>query len=541
MPTDQSNIDYLIDLYNGHNAIAERVNTNRLEEIHVSTELDKKINHWLREGRDIILTGNPGDGKTHLMNVVLNGQDVTLEKDASQKHAEEILDAWRESRKAGRPYILAINHAPLRKLAEEAKNYDDFRYLHDMISPTERDKSEIDNFILYNPEQATKLRQTVIIDLSQRELLTENVIDPLLNKLCSFASLASCEQVLPQGCDRCPIKYNIRALSNRQIRDNLIKVLSLIARRGFHATMRDLIGLLAFIITGGVSCNELWKENGEGNIPDYDYYDYYNLLYEGGRNKLFDALRQIFDPGEYADSQVDMQLWMDGIKEDWIMEESHQPKDLKALKVLKRRYFFEHSEPIEKKLTRVMSNTEREFDELVTREEHSQEDVEKLVEMINLFYAPLPSNTGQNQGYRYRLRLWNNHRYSVGQTAGYVSMRAIEASKLQIYHPRLNPKYDGAIDIHQDHILLAVQNWLPGDAALRVDWEMYQALSAARQGKLIHVQPYHILRRLDLFLRRLGFEVARTSPVEIIEWSNYKQRTVVRMCVDRNRMSYREI
>ena len=122
-----------------------------------------------------------------------------------------------------------------------------------------------------------------------------------------------------------------------------------------------------------------------------------------------------------------------------------------------------------------------------------------------------------------------------------LAMRSIEVSKLQIYHPRLNPKYDDAIDIHEDHVLLAVEKWLPGDAGLRIDWKMYQSLSSASQGKLIHVQPYHILRRLDLFLRRLGSEVARTSPVETVEWSNYKQRTIVRMRINRDKMGYQEV
>ena len=136
MPVDQTNIEYLIDLYNGYNAIAERVGADRLKEIHIPTKLDEKIKNWLSQGRDIILTGNPGDGKTHLMNVVLNGQNARLEKDASQKQAIEILEIWQESRKADRPFILAINHAPLRNLAKEAQKFDNLRDLYELIFPT---------------------------------------------------------------------------------------------------------------------------------------------------------------------------------------------------------------------------------------------------------------------------------------------------------------------------------------------------------------------------------------------------------------------
>lgn len=537
-------IDYLINLYNGHSAVAERVDTQQLKEMHVQTRLDDKIRQWVEQGCDIILTGNPGDGKTHLMNILAAAlQHTDYEKDASQRHSHQILEAWRKSKKAGRPFVLAINHAPLRELAEKARQDSEFSYLYEVVLGSGTHQSEIENFVVYSSEQkehfsAAERTNLILIDLSQRQLLTdEDVIDPLLDKLCKLASSISCEDVLPEGCQRCPIKYNVKALSdtNGVVRSNLKEVLSLVARRGFHATMRDLIGLLAFAITGGVKCEALWL-----NQEDCNYYDYYNLLYRG-RNRLFDALRQTFDPGDYADPKVDMSLWMRELRDGWTTEEPYQPIDLDALRVLKRRYFFEHQEPTKAKLRRVLSDIEREFDDLVQREWGEHESVEQLIEMINLLYAPLKGADGQGQGYRYRLRLWNKHRYSVGQTPGYFAMRSISSDKLTIYYPELNPKYEQALEINKDHVLLAVRNWLPGDPALRVDWEMYKALAAARQGKLIDVQPYHILRRLDLFMRSLGPEVGRVYSIETVEWSDYRQRVVVTMRVNRRKLTYQPL
>jgi hypothetical protein len=120
-------------------------------------------------------------------------------------------------------------------------------------------------------------------------------------------------------------------------------------------------------------------------------------------------------------------------------------------------------------------------------------------------------------------------------------MRSISSDQLTIYYPELNPKYEQALEINKDHVLLAVRNWLPGDPALRVDWEMYKALAAARQGKLIDVQPYHILRRLDLFMRSLGPEVGRVYSIETIEWSDYRQRAVVTMRVNRRKLTYQSL
>lgn len=289
-------------------------------------------------------------------------------------------------------------------------------------------------------------------------------------------------------------------------------------------------------ITGRVLCEALWQ-----NHEPHDYYDYYALFYNPkARNNLFAALRETFDPGEYADPRMDMALWYGEIREGWWRKEEigERPSDLNALQNLKRRYFFEHEEPAEAKLRRMLSVTEQTFDELVQGKRSEQQAVEEIVEMINLLYAPLRYGEGQNQGYRFRLRLWNNHRYSVGQSPGYVAMRSIPSDKLTIYYPALNPKYEDAIQIRRDHVLLAVKQWEPGAPALRVDWEMYQALSAAKEGKLVDVQPYHILRRLDLFLRSLGFEVGRAYAEETIEWSDYRQRRLVALRVHRDEQRY---
>ena len=97
MSQNSLGIDYVISLYNGHQAIAERADFNQLKYIHVNTELDVKIIEWLQAGWDIVLTGNPGDGKTHLMNYSDLPGNVRQEKDASQKQAEEILQTWRAS------------------------------------------------------------------------------------------------------------------------------------------------------------------------------------------------------------------------------------------------------------------------------------------------------------------------------------------------------------------------------------------------------------------------------------------------------------
>jgi len=315
----------------------------------------------------------------------------------------------------------------------------------------------------------------------------------------------------------------------------------LVARRGFHATMRDLVGLLAYILTGGVTCDELWRKNVSENSPNYDDYDYYNLLFQG-RSPLFDAIRRTFDPGQYSDPEIDLKLWSGELNNNWLVTrpigQNGPLIDLNGLRTAKRRYFFEHNEPAMNKYRRMVTGISQKFMELLDSMD-SEEPVQSLIEMINLFYAPLPNSKVGN--YRDRLYLWNQHRYSLGgQLPGYVAMRSLSSGSLQIYHPRLNPAYEGAVEVRQDHVLLAVQNWLPGDPALRVDWEMFKSLWDAKQGMAIEVQPYSILRRLDLFLRSLGTEAGNWSSIETIKWGDYRRRSEVVIKVDRRKAAYRE-
>lgn len=541
----QATQDFFLNLYNGYSGIAERVPADQWSLIHVDTDLQNHIVSWLRNKQDIILTGNPGDGKTHLMEVVLSQLDkdeINFKRDASQENAQAILTAWEQSKGNNKPFLLAINHAPLRNLAREAKNHPTLDFLYQAIFPEQPYQSEMVSFIIYSKEQNEYFRRTsqpiMLIDLSMRATLTDkNLLGGLLDKLCKIAEGMSCEEGLPLECSRCPIHYNTRALQDEQIRERLFAIFELLSKRGNRATVRDLLSCFVFILTRGVECQNLWPEEKKC----YDN-DYYSLLFDANaRSALFDAIRETFDPGEYADPKIDVLLWTNETEIlQWFDDENPaQPANLRELQTLKRRVYFEQQDSVDTQFARMLPEAEKDFYKLLDSMQSSKHEVEKLVEKINLFYAPLGKES-QAAGYRFRLRLWNKHRYAVGGVANYFAMRTISAERLTIYHPNLNNKYQDAMPIHQDHVLLAVHDWLPGDPALRIDWEMFQALNSARNGKPIVVQPYHILRRLDLFLRQLGNEVGKTDPVETIEWIDHLNRKVISINVKREDRSYME-
>ena len=550
--------EFFLNLYNGHSGIAERTSDNDRSRIHVTTQLESKIAEWLLNGRDVILTGSPGDGKTHLLqqvkaNFEQSENQLQTEQDASQRSEEEILLQWQTARKENLPFLLAINHAPLRKLAKATENKPQFKALYNAIfsDPT---TSEIVNFVLYSQEQKDEFEKgqqqddlagiqpdmLMIVNLTHRATLTDKdgFLLPLLENLVNIASNMSCsESDLPPDCTRCPIQYNVKALRNEVVQNHFLAILELVARRGHRATVRDLIAVFVYMLTRGVQCKELWQDDDKDrNFSDNSYY---NLVYDpDARGQLFQAIRATFDPGNFADIAIDLDLW-NGSKVDanWIDEEIvSQPRNLDELRFLKRRYFFESKEKSKVLFERALSKTEFKFNELFDKRKDVRDKVETLVKMINCFYAPHASK--EDYSYRSQLRLWNSHRYSVGSVPGYFALRFYSAENLELYQPFLNPKYENALQIHQDHVLLGTRYWLPGDPFLRVDWEMFRILASAENGTPIDVQPYHILRRLDMFLRQLGLLVSNYAPIETIEWSDHMRHDVVRLRVNRNERQY---
>src|SRR5207244_3653289 len=114
------------NLYRGTTAFSDDVPLEDLRLLHAETLLDKEILTHLGEGRSVVLTGNPGDGKTHLLRILADqmGRDVVVERDASAVSNDEVYDHWKDACDRGVPYALAINEAVLFRLAAA---YPDFQ------------------------------------------------------------------------------------------------------------------------------------------------------------------------------------------------------------------------------------------------------------------------------------------------------------------------------------------------------------------------------------------------------------------------------
>src|SRR6266481_2781300 len=100
-------------LYHSWKGYAEKLSDEQLLALHLQTPLEDQVVAALRSGSDVVLTGNPGDGKTHLMRYLQSSHsdlasvewviDATaVEKDGSSPTAEAtIYRQWEERRVAG--------------------------------------------------------------------------------------------------------------------------------------------------------------------------------------------------------------------------------------------------------------------------------------------------------------------------------------------------------------------------------------------------------------------------------------------------------
>ena len=109
--------------------------------------------------------------------------------------------------------------------------------------------------------------------------------------------------------------------------------------------MRQLMGFLAYIITGGTDATGRIMSQGSGR------YLYANAVFEGGEGPLFDLVRRSFDPATVTHPDLDEDLWRGTTKpEDWLDPDdvpvapafSSDEEREQCFKVAKRRFFFEH-------------------------------------------------------------------------------------------------------------------------------------------------------------------------------------------------------
>ena len=404
-------------LYRSAKSYADRLNQDELEGIHVDLGVDDYLVDEAGRNKQIIVTGNPGDGKTHLIERLrpqLESLGAEVITDANAVSDHQTLETWARCREEHRPFVLAINEWPLYVLQRTAKA-SSFSPVQEALRQVQSARFFVD---AHNPQPPAD--GVITIDLALRNLLVPTVVRKVIMRLTDERFYA--------GLDNAdPVLANRAALMQPQVVERLGKLLEIVGLRLRHATMRQLVGFVAFLLAAGQAAADRLRSGQDAAGLAYS-----NLAFEGGMGILFETVRQAFDPAGLTHPTWDERLWCgETDPADWLFGAPASvltlPSDReKGFRAAKRRFFFEHSAG--NQLFDLVPRDEMEFEELLEQGAAGAAGmVRNLVLSINRFYDP---DFSQRQ--RERLLLWQSHRYDVRAPAAFVSLRDLPHQQLRV-------------------------------------------------------------------------------------------------------------
>lgn len=515
-------------LYRSSNSYADRLSQDELDAIHVDLGVDGYLVEQAANRRQIVVTGNPGDGKTHLIERLrseLEAQGAEVITDANACSDDETLDTWARCREEKRPFVLAINEWPLFVLQRAARARD-FVAVEEALRQVRSARYFVD---AQTPEPPRE--DVVTIDLSLRDLLAPSVVRLVVERLTD-------DQFYEGLIDSDPMRINRRALQQPQVQERLADLLRLVAVRLGHVTMRQLVGFIAFLITGGEAAADRLKA-GQDTVG----LSYSNLAFDGGEGHLFTTVRQVFDPATITHPVWDERLWRgDFDPGDWLnappaaaLSHPHSGRTM-AFRAGKRQFFFEHAEG--KTLLDLQPHDEVEFEQILD-EGHSGTTalVRDLVLALNRFYEPDFPEKDQD-----RLLLWQSHRYDVRAPAAFVSLRDLAHQHLRIEPLRFAKWVEDWLPPEQQarrsFALVASHSAGKDIAILELDRELYLTLLEAQRGLGRSSWSRTATRRITRFIDRIDREVASETGVEDLRVRNVDTDLDERFAVQRHPARY---
>lgn len=495
-------IEFVKKLYNGKNCYSDHMDADELQLLHIASNAEKIIIDMISHNRIVFLTGNPGDGKTFIIKTISSAIDVSNlyiqtdlnnVKDYSQV-VKDIISLYEENKGA----IIAVNEYPFMQLCKQIKISS--REVYDEIQKAKK------GTIAYGVSQPLTSR-IAVVDLNERNLLGADY-DLLAGLIDKFIDLVKDDAEYNPA-----LKYNLTALSDKNVKTQLLSLFQLAAAECEHFAIRDILGAFAFIFT---ACT----------MEDYENRRYYSAVFEG-TNDLLVSVQQ-FDPVYLSCPSLDERLWNGEIKNGWFfgapdkfpnqVEDVDEALDL--FRELKRRYYFENKDG--KELFKLQPDEITKCTEIFTTFESQKKKIkEALIRSINKLF--LPSDDDKKQ-----LHIWTTHRYDMSQDAAVaVSSKSVDASELEILMPRPADWLKG-LEYVPDHIIMKPKNADAPVLTLNVDF--LRTLNAIEDGYPIGLLAPQYEQAAAMFLQQLddkGFSEANDDGEIIIASRTKSYKKVV--------------
>ena len=510
----------------GSNVVSEGLSDEEFGVLHLHTPLEDHLLERALAGAAIVLTGNAGDGKTHLARALERGlegdaggfefaYDATAMMNADDGVAP-IVERWRDVERVGKRMVLAINQYPLYMLRRALPEG-----LPEVGTELERQwRTRLTTDVADAEPAADAL---LLVDLSLRNPLARAFAGLVLRKMLDDQAV---RRHAESGADP-DFSYNYERLGHRQVQDRLFALFDRLISAGHRTTVRELWVLMARLLFG----------SGDPDLPGAPAGWYSERLFERDvRFQLTDALREIADPGEVSHLHVDRHLERPGSADagGWnvgdetpdalpasALAAARDNPDRERFLALKRRFYFEHSNGGER-VFELDDGADARFHTMLQTPEADAEHLGLLVEAVNRCYFP-----HRFEGMRDRLCLWVGHRLDEQPTKSFVAGECIPQGRLSIHRPTPPPELRDALEYGADHLLLKAsgpQGTGGADGtALRVDAVLFRTLSAVREGLPRHLINPGELNRLDAFVDRLR----QLRPSRLGEFLVYNAEQVV--------------
>lgn len=487
-----------------------------MKSIHVETRLDSAVSDMVAQRKDIVLTGNPGDGKTHMVRIQeesLASCDYEIELDASTKTNEEVFKHWRQAHEVGKPFMLAINAAVLHSLYAS----------HGDCRPIAEAYEQMIHAVNHG-EPAVSAGSVVVFDLSSREILTPEIIDAVIAKLtddCHYIECANCPL-----STACPVARNKKLIQTELFKGRLYAIAERAVLKGHHTTVRDLEAFVSYLIFGDRDCATIAKTTGN------NHYEVANLVYSGC-GKLFDAFREAFDPVSVSHPVWDEKILTNTIAPDtWETGfvppvETIDAYNLDEFYLRKRQFYFFNRNG--QTLLDILDDDIADFQRFLRQSDKAI--IKDVISKLNAFFGRTEKN---------ELVIWSGHRYNNSPRSVLISTGSMKAKRFIVGRPKLLPSMQTGIDMAENYLRFSPKDF--ASVFLKIDFAMFSFLSAAERGVPVLYMESVMTKRVWRFVERLQRCVEQsvddTAEVSLFDIQN---RSEYKVEVDLDEKKYTDI